>query len=441
VNAFRLPCLLLLTVLAAGCLHLPGTIADLRTLEQDPRAYVGPGDSPRPLMPADRQAILNRDFDARYFLPWHLERPRYDRTALEELFAQYRRNPGYGENLLPRPADWIRRLEEDADLASFPRSLFRAITLRNTALRTLPTARPHFNDPTLPGEGYPFDNLQMTAVWVNTPVLVTHQTRDGAWVWAEAPFACGWLPREDLAPVDHDFVASWETGSYAAILGDDIPLRDGNGAFRFRAHLGALFPLVADEGSVWRIRLAVADGDGRARLLSGVVAAGDADRKPLAATPSSLARVAGRLAGQNYGWGGMYENRDCSAMVRDLFVPFGLWLPRNSAQQARAGKFISLKELPVEEREKEILAQGVPWLTLIWLRGHIMLYLGERDGRAVVLHNLWGLRTRRPLAGEGRFVIGRAVITTLQPGRELYTLDPEKGDLRSRLEGMTLLVP
>jgi hypothetical protein len=58
-----------------------------------------------------------------------------------------------------------------------------------------------------------------------------------------------------------------------------------------------------------------------------------------------------------------------------------------------------------------------------------------------VLHNLWGLRTRDWWEREGRLVIGRTVITTLQPGLELRDLDPGRGDLRTRIEGMTLLLP
>ena len=41
----------------------------------------------------------------------------------------------------------------------------------------------------------------------------------------------------------------------------------------------------------------------------------------------------------------MYQERDCSSTLRDLFTPFGLWLPRNSGQQAGEGIYISLKDL------------------------------------------------------------------------------------------------
>jgi cell wall-associated NlpC family hydrolase len=66
--------------------------------------------------------------------------------------------------------------------------------------------------------------------------------------------------------------------------------------------------------------------------------------------------MANELIGEAYGWGGLYQNRDCSAMVRDMFSPFGIWLPRHSEDQAReGGEFIDLTTFSPEEKEKVIL--------------------------------------------------------------------------------------
>ena len=40
-----------------------------------------------------------------------------------------------------------------------------------------------------------------------------------------------------------------------------------------------------------------------------------------------------------------------------------------------------------------ILEQGMPFLTLIWMKGHIMLYIGNEHGRALVFHEFWGIKT------------------------------------------------
>jgi hypothetical protein len=141
--------------------------------------------------------------------------------------------------------------------------------------------------------------------------------------------------------------------------------------------------------------------------------------------------------GQPYGWGGMYANRDCSAMTRDFMTPFGIWLNRNSSQQAKQGKRIPLAGLSAKDKEAIIKEKGIPLRTLIWMPGHIALYLGQYQGRPVIMHNTWGLKTKTPFFGEGRYIIGRTVITTLYPGAELPHLDSPSGLLINKITGMS----
>jgi cell wall-associated NlpC family hydrolase len=158
-------------------------------------------------------------------------------------------------------------------------------------------------------------------------------------------------------------------------------------------------------------------------------------------TAENMAAIANELVNEPYGWGGLHGNRDCSAMVRDLFAPFGIWLPRNSAHQAKqGGSFIDLSDLSADEKEGVILAQGVPYLTLLWRPGHIMLYIGSYEGEPLVFHNMWGISTRDLLGRRGRRIVGHAAITTLHPGRELFGYDAASADLKKNIIGMTLLV-
>lgn len=57
-------------------------------------------------------------------------------------------------------------------------------------------------------------------------------------------------------------------------------------------------------------------------------------------------------------------------------------------------------------KESIIKDEGVPFATLLWLRGHITLYIGEYKGEPVMFHNVWGVRTDDG-NGEGRHIIGR----------------------------------
>ncbi len=89
-------------------------------------------------------------------------------------------------------------------------------------LRLLPTLKPHFSSLRADGSGYPFDNLQNSAIPANTPIYVAHVARDKSWVLAESPYGSGWLPVRDIAPVDANLIAVWEHSGFVAITRDDV---------------------------------------------------------------------------------------------------------------------------------------------------------------------------------------------------------------------------
>jgi hypothetical protein len=70
-----------------------------------------------------------------------------------------------------------------------------------------------------------------------------------------------------------------------------------------------------------------------------------------------------------------------------------------------------------------------------------MLYIGQQDGRALIFHNIWGVRTKDLQGREGRKIIGQAVITTLQPGQELRDIDSAAGSLLDNISAMNILTP
>ena len=91
-----------------------------------------------------------------------------------------------------------------------------------------------------------------------------------------------------------------------------------------------------------------------------------------------------------------------------------------------------------EEKLRTIRARGVPFASLIWMPGHIGLYLGsDPRGEPLLLHNIWGVRTRQPDGREGRAVIGRLVITSLRPGEERD--DVKEGAFLNRIGGLTII--
>ena len=350
-------------------------------------------------------------------------------------------NLGYGENKKKHSAEWLEKLQQNASLENYPNALHLAITTRNTNLRMLPTQRPHFYKPDGDSSGWPFDNLQISSVAANTPVFVCHLSTDKAWALVETYFTFGWIPAEDCARVDDKFIKTWESGRYAVIIKDQTSVFDTDDNFCLKASIGHIFPLVNEMPEKLEILIAATDKNNYAVIKHGFVSLQAAALKPLPFNYLNAVKIANELIDQPYGWGGLYGNRDCSAMTKDFFIPFGIWLPRHSEDQVKeVGTYINLQGLDPEQKEKVILEKGIPYLSLLWRKGHIMLYIGELNDRALIFHNIWGLKTRDFRGREGRKIIGKAVITTLCPGAELSCLDPG-GLLIKTLSGMNVLAP
>jgi hypothetical protein len=191
---------------------------------------------------------------------------------------------------------------------------------------------------------------------------------------------------------------------------------------------------------ILRVLYPVRGADGRAYAAEAVLAPGEAAPFPLPLTPGRLAGVGNVMMGQPYGWGGLLENRDCSALTRDLLLPFGIWLARNSGGQGSGGRLVDLRDLDAKARTARIAAEAAPFFSLLWLRGHIAFYLGEYAGEPVIFHSIWGLRLRGngPEAREGRAVIGKACVTGLRPGAELPDISTPDS-LLDRMERIVLL--
>jgi len=237
----------------------------------------------------------------------------------------------------------------------------------------------------------------------------------------ESPIASGWVPTEDVALVDAAFTAQYRNGRYAAIIRDDLPLATEAGVIG-HTHIGAVYPLHKEDSRGVSVLVPVRGSQRQAAIATVAFGADQARVKPLPLNPGWLARMGNQMMGQPYGWGGLYAWRDCSSTMRDMFAPFGIWLPRNSAAQGRSGSVLSLEGLDGADKERLIVASGVPFMSLLWMRGHIMLYLGQYRNESVVFHNIWGLRVVEGGDDDARHVLGRAVVSGLRIGRELSAL-------------------
>ncbi len=413
------------------------------------------------LLPPHTQQELATQYKESFYGPWKRKKSLF---SADEVFYFPRSHPqgrlGYAENLRPvRPKAW-QALLSNANKEAFPSRGQHGITVANTALRALPTHKPFFKNPEIAGEGYPFDYFSHSALWIGSPVFISHASIDGLWLFVETQRVSGWVPSRDVALVDDAFKSRWQSMSLGAVMQDSVVLShvtsSGGSLPTALAHVGTLLPL--ENGSVYH---PARNTDGQAQVVrtsvanlrlsasvagvpetAGIAAAGkDAPLMgafPQPLTAEALARVGNVMMGQPYGWGGYLENRDCSALMLDIFTPFGVWLPRNSAQQGKAGRVVSLHNMSASQKSELIRQQAKPFTTLIWLPGHIVLYVGEYEGIPSIYHDIWGVSIQDETGARSRAVIGKVAVTSLSPGRELKLISSPSGIL-DRMGSMVFL--
>ncbi|WP_165077827.1 MULTISPECIES: NlpC/P60 family N-terminal domain-containing protein [unclassified Desulfovibrio] len=399
------------------------TPQDLRAFPQDLEVFAREAGPDRRIVDAETQDAMNAAFDRIFFGPWDMAKTSIRKRDVAVFFRKARGFRADGSRW--SQPEWDA-MAAGAHLGTYPSRAAHAVTVRATDLRELPTHEPRFSEPTPDPKANPFDYFQYSLLPPGTPLLIAHATRDERWYYVECPVAGGWVDANDVALVDAGFKRLWRRGRHAALVRDRVALPGAPGAAPAaggEAGIGAVFPLAAvrpDGGCDVLVPFRGADGMAASAEVS--LPAGAAAPKPLALTPGNVARVGNVMMGQPYGWGGMFGERDCSALTRDLFTPFGIWLPRNSVAQARRGAVVPLEGLSAREKEARILADGVPFLSLVGMRGHIMLYVGAWKGRPAIFHNVWGVRVVEDGNDNARCVIGRAVVTSLTPGSELKNL-------------------
>lgn len=340
----------------------------------------------------------------------------YDNTGKDALQQHY------AENFRPHDASWWQHLQTQMQLTSLQSIRYedtkRAIVTENTAGRNLPEEAPDFFHASLAGQGFPFDNLQDSSLWVGTPIYVIATSEDKAWSLVITPDAyITWIKTKNLAFASEQFIKQWQT--YAkhqliATMKTDVTLLDSDDQFLSSAFIGSVFPLIEETTTHYLVALPFRNKKGGAEINTGKLLLDDATKMPLILNKANIATLLSQLKNRPYGWGGAFFFNDCSQELKSLFTPFGLWLPRNSAQQSRIGSTIDLSNLSNAERLQSIQNQSHPLLTLIYIPGHIMLYVGnekfQQQTVAMTYQNVWGLS---PASRDMRYVIGQSVFLPL----------------------------
>lgn len=376
------------------------------------------------------QEKATKDYFDKYFKPWNSSKVSYSKS--EAMWGQsYKYKKVYLENHNLATAEWFDKQINNSNFDAYNLSPKKAITLENVNVRVLPTNSVMFYDPKTPGEGFPFDYNQNSALKINTPIIVSHLSKDRAWAFIESGIVGGWVEIKNIAFVDDKFIKEFKTSNYYVTVKEKFPIYEP--IFREYVKVGTIFPKKNNYFIIAK------KDDNQNAIISYVYLNDDeVEAMPLAFNSANRVRILNQLLDEPYGWGGLLNNRDCSSFTQDFFAPFGKFLHRNSKSQTTNGKLLDVSQLSLEEKKDYIKKHGVPFSTLVYLKGHIMLYVGVKNNEPLVVHNIWSVRLKNSSGEKYRHIIGKATITTLEPGKEMQDFD-EDNNILKKVTGIVIL--
>jgi len=376
---------------------------------------------------------LRQTLYEKHFMPWKQKTITlsYEQATWGK---QYLLKKMYGVNYKPISSSWFENQWDNANFESLNTLNQKAITIKNTHLRVFPTSLPFFFNPHKVAEGFPFDYNQNSGIKINTPIMISHFSKDKAWAFVQSSFASGFILTSALAYVDETIIETFNQSQYYVAIKDNIPVYK-KGIFKENIKLGTILPK-SPLGNFFVVN--------QYHNLQGYLQTIKVPKEALALNAlafndQNIQHIINELIHEPYGWGEAFFKRDCSALTKDYFAVFGVHLNRNSSQQTQNGTYISLKEFDNNTKKNIILTQGKPFRSLLYLKGHIMLYMGvSANNEPLVFHNMWGVKTYDWLNNENRVIVGQAVITDLEVGKELAGFD-SSNSLLSKIEALIIV--
>ena len=247
------------------------------------------------------------------------------------------------------------------------------------------------------------DNMALSAVPVNEPLIIYNTSADGKYYLARIASCSGWVPAEDVALCadKEEWLSAWDLPS------EELLVVYGNKVYTDRSYetpetskrmltTGTSLELVTDLVPDQRVGnrspyhnyvvyLPVRNEDGSYRKeLALIPEKAQVSIGYLPLTMENIAMVTLNHLGDAYGWGGMLDVEDCSGLVRTVYSCFGLEVARNGNWQWKMNmKKIDMTNMSLEE--KCMILDEMPLGSALCFPGHEMIYLGKVDGKYFVI--------------------------------------------------------
>ena len=325
-------------------------------------------------------------------------------------------------------SDYYKGLTDNLNLEGLQDSnkVRYGISIRRTEMRTFPTHDRLYSS----SNNHNIDRLMETAVYPVEPMAILSASKDGQWYFAQIYNYLAWIPAKDVALTDdkNELFSYVDREPFLVVTGDKVYSNynpDNQNLSEIRFDMGTRLPLASKDevkdvfynqnpAGNFVIKVPAADKAGKLVFDYVLISrSADVSLGYLPYTKSNIIKEAFKMQGERYGWGGMFNGRDCSSFIMDIFRTMGLKLPRNSDDQGQAvGKYYEMPSGMTLKERKLIFDKMEPG-TGLYMNGHTMLYLGKYNGEYYIIHDFSGFYVKNKSGNSSHYTDWEVTVTPL----------------------------
>ncbi len=317
----------------------------------------------------------------------------------------------------------------DDSEASAQQEIRYGICVKRSDVRAYPTSLILADDP---GDN-DFDNVQVAPIRVGEPVTILAASKDGAYYNCRTSCVSGWIPSEDIAICadKKEWLDAWQFPDDQVMVVTDakIALERSNTSPEISGRMLSMGTVLqkVDEKDLdelitnrslyynYPVWIPIRNDEGMYEKRKALVSVHNGIHDGyLPLSTKNILTQAYKMLGDTYGWGGMLDSNDCSSYVRDVYKCFGLELPRNTTWQS-AMPALKYDLSIAEEKDKQALLNELPPGTILFIKGHEMIYLGHEEENYYVISSSSSMLS--PTGEEEKVRIRSIIINTLDMKR------------------------
>jgi cell wall-associated NlpC family hydrolase len=441
---------LLAIALAASTAHARDNAENVSTTAIPPSGVMGVGDAQ--LTPQywiglqkqpDREILSRAEIDAENAKLLKVDPSMHDLRALPATLTRTQvagwinelserpKKAMYDVDSRPVTAAMLDAMADNLALSDIPaqQTTRYGLVVRRASFRTFPSNLRAFSRK---GDT-DIDRFQETAEFPGVPVAIVHASRDGKWLFVVSPRYAAWTEKENVAEGSAAQVFGYvDKKPYRVITGDTertVFTREVPGVSQLQLDMSTRVPLLdlpPDQPvngqtpyAAYTLQLPIRDADGKLQFTPALLQKNtDTASDYLPLTPANIIRQAFKFLGERYGWGHGYNGRDCSGFVSDVYRSMGVQMPRNTSKQAISPALQHRAFTDADSHDARLkAAHELQVGDLVYIPGHVMMVIGQRNGEPYVIHDVLGMTYRKPDGSSGHVKLNAVSVTPLLPNQ------------------------